>query len=117
VAVCPRVLFAGLGGFHVAMERLGHTGVFACEINGKLRRVYKTNFGIEPAGNIRHVKLGNIPKHDVLCAGFPCQPKAGDQQGLNCPKWGDLFDYVLKIIRTTIITAGQRGAATVFPRV
>jgi DNA (cytosine-5)-methyltransferase 1 len=94
-------LFAGLGGFHVAMERLGHTCVFASEINDELRRVYKVNFGIEPAGDIRQVKLRKVPKHDVLCAGFPCQPfsKAGDQQGLDCPKWGDLFDYVLKIIR------------------
>lgn len=94
-------LFAGLGGFHVAMERLGHTCVFASEINEELRRVYKTNFGIEPAGDIRQVKQRDVPEHDVLCAGFPCQPfsKAGDQQGLDCPKWGDLFDYVLKIIR------------------
>lgn len=93
-------LFAGLGGFHVAMERLGHTCVFASEINEELRRVYKTNFGIVPAGDIRQVKLRNVPKHDVLCAGFPCQPfsKAGDQQGTKCPKWGDLFDYVLRII-------------------
>ena len=94
-------LFAGLGGFHVAMQRLGHTCVFASEINEDLRHVYKTNFGIEPAGDIRQVKLRDIPKHDVLCAGFPCQPfsKAGDQQGLDCPKWGDLFNYTLKIIR------------------
>jgi DNA (cytosine-5)-methyltransferase 1 len=94
-------LFAGLGGFHVAMERLGHTCVFASEINEDLRQVYEVNFGIKPAGDIRQVKLKDVPKHDVLCAGFPCQPfsKAGDQQGLKCPKWGDLFDYVLKIIR------------------
>jgi DNA (cytosine-5)-methyltransferase 1 len=94
-------LFAGLGGFHVAMERLGHNCVFASEINEDLRQVYKINFGIEPAGDIRKVKLKDVPKHDVLCAGFPCQPfsKAGDQRGVNCPKWGDLFEYVLKIIR------------------
>lgn len=94
-------LFAGLGGFHVAMQRLGHTCVFASEINEELRRVYKVNFGIEPASDIRQVKLRRIPKHDVLCAGFPCQPfsKAGDQQGTNCPRWGDLFDYVLNVVR------------------
>src|SRR5688572_8279588 len=94
-------LFAGLGGFHVAMQRLGHTCVFASELDPELRRVYETNFGIEPADDIRKVKLRDVPQHDALCAGFPCQPfsKAGDQQGLDCPKWGDLFDYVLKIIR------------------
>jgi len=93
-------LFAGLGGFHVAMRRRGYSCVFASEINEELRRVYKVNFGIEPAGDIRQVKLRDVPDHDVLCAGFPCQPfsKAGDQQGLNCRKWGDLFDYVLRVI-------------------
>ena len=42
-----------------------------------------------------------IPDHDILCAGFPCQPfsKAGEQQGFECPKWGDLFDYVIRILR------------------
>ncbi len=94
-------LFAGLGGFHVALRSLGHTCVFACEIDEDLRSVYVKNFGLMPEGDIRKVSIDEIPSHDILCAGFPCQPfsKAGDQQGLNCPKWGDLFDYVLKILR------------------
>ena len=59
------------------------------------------NFGIEPAKDIRFVKLKDIPSHDILCAGFPCQPfsKAGGQQVLKCPQWGDLIDFVVPILR------------------
>lgn len=94
-------LFAGLGGFHQALNNFGHTCVFASEIDNQLIQLYEKNFGIKPAGNIRNVTIENIPRHDILCAGFPCQPfsKAGDQQGFNCPRNGDLFDYVLKIIK------------------
>ncbi|MEX2110717.1 MAG: DNA (cytosine-5-)-methyltransferase [Gemmatimonadaceae bacterium] len=92
-------LFAGLGGFHLALSRLGHTCVFACEIDEVLRKLYKLNFGIEPHGDVRTLDVEKIPRHEILCAGFPCQPfsKAGDQEGFACPKNGDLFDYVLRI--------------------
>ena len=94
-------LFAGLGGFHLALQRLGHECVFACEINQDLRKIYKENFTLEPEGDIRNISPKNIPRHDILCAGFPCQPfsKAGGQQGFACPKWGDLFDYVQRIVK------------------
>jgi len=94
-------LFAGLGGFHVALRNLGHTCVFACEIDEGLRSLYAKNFGLMPEGDVRKIPVEDIPSHDILCAGFPCQPfsKAGEQQGLKCPKWGDLFKYVLKILR------------------
>ena len=94
-------LFAGLGGFHLALQRLGHECVFASELDPELAVLYKENFGIELAGDIREVKLKDIPEHDILCAGFPCQPfsKAGGQQGLKCPQWGDLIDYVICILR------------------
>jgi DNA (cytosine-5)-methyltransferase 1 len=94
-------LFAGLGGFHLGLSRLGHECVFACEIDETLRNVYQKNFGITPSGDIRRVPLASIPEHDILCAGSPCQPfsKAGEQQGLDCPKWGDLFHYVLRIAK------------------
>lgn len=94
-------LFAGLGGFHLALTDLGHACVFACEIDEGLRDLYEKNFGLKPEGDIRNVEVDKIPAHDILCAGFPCQPfsKAGDQQGLSCPRWGDLFDYVLEILR------------------
>lgn len=94
-------LFAGLGGFHLALSRLGHECVFASELDDSLRDLYEKNFGIHPAGDIRTVQIDTIPAHQILCAGFPCQPfsKAGSQHGKNCPKWGDLFGYVLKILR------------------
>lgn len=92
-------LFAGLGGFHQALERLGHTCVFASELDPGLVGLYERNFGIRPHGDIREA-FEDVPPHDILCAGFPCQPfsKAGDQLGFDCPQWGDLFDYVLKIL-------------------
>lgn len=93
-------LFAGLGGFHQALEALGHECVFACEIDPSLAALYKKNFGIEPFADIRD-HHGKVPAHDILCAGFPCQPfsKAGDQLGFDCPQWGDLFEYVVKILK------------------
>lgn len=92
-------LFAGLGGFHQALSSLGHRCVFASELNPALAKLYKLNFEIEPVGDIRDTYL-NVPAHDILCAGFPCQPfsKAGEQLGFDCPQWGDLFDYVIKIL-------------------
>lgn len=94
-------LFAGLGGFHLALRRLGHECVYASEIDPALRRLYNKNFGLRPAGDIRSIKIKSIPPHDILTAGFPCQPfsKAGEQKGFDCPQWGDLFDFVIKVIR------------------
>ena len=94
-------LFAGLGGFHVGLARLGHTCVFASELDSNLQQLYDKNFGIKPHGDIRRIAIEDIPTHDVLCAGSPCQPfsKAGDQQGFECPKWGDLLEYVLRVLR------------------
>lgn len=99
-------LFAGLGGFHLALAQMGHECVYASELNKALRSVYKMNFGLEPQGDIREVSLNSIPEHEILCAGFPCQPfsKAGEQAGFGCPKWGDLFDRVLAIARHRVPT-------------
>ena len=92
-------LFSGLGGFHAALERLGHECVFASEIDAKLQDLYHANFGIRPFADIRHC-WEDVPSHDILCAGFPCQPfsKAGNQLGFQCPQSGDLFEYILRII-------------------
>ncbi|KZN47647.1 DNA (cytosine-5-)-methyltransferase [Pseudoalteromonas luteoviolacea] len=94
-------LFAGLGGFHQALSKRGAECVFASELNPNLSELYMKNFGIQPHGDIRKVDLNSIPEHDILCAGFPCQPfsKAGDQKGLECPQWGNLFDYVVAILK------------------
>lgn len=92
-------LFSGLGGFHAALKRLGHECVFASEIDAKLQDLYHANFGIRPFADIRHC-WKDVPSHDILCAGFPCQPfsKAGSQLGFECPESGDLFEYILRII-------------------
>ena len=89
-------LFAGLGGFHQALAQLGHRCVFACEIDSDLADLYEKNFGFRPYSDIR--ESYRKVSHDILCAGFPCQPfsKAGDQRGFNCPQWGDLFEYVIR---------------------
>ncbi len=94
-------LFAGLGGFHVALSNLGHKCVLASELDPDLANLYQKNFGIKPAGDIRKIMLRDVPDHDILCAGFPCQPfsKAGAQKGLQCPQWGDLIDYVIRILK------------------
>lgn len=96
-------LFAGLGGFHLALKRLGYECVFACEKDEKLRALYERNFNFEPEGDITTVEMEDIPPHDILCAGFPCQPfsKATPTElrtGFDNPKQGDLFNYVVKIL-------------------
>jgi DNA (cytosine-5)-methyltransferase 1 len=90
-------LFAGLGGFHVGLQRLGHECAAAVEIDPALSDLYSRNFGVQPLGDIRQVKLSDIPPHDILCAGFPCQPfsKAGSQKGLACERNGDLANVVI----------------------
>jgi DNA (cytosine-5)-methyltransferase 1 len=94
-------LFAGLGGFHLALEKLGHDCVFASELNPELQEIYEENFGLTPSGDIRKVPIATIPAHEILCAGFPCQPfsKAGEQDGFDCPSWGNLFDRVVAILK------------------
>lgn len=86
-------LFAGLGGFHRALTELGHQCVFASEIDDELRELYVRNFPEmkgQVFGDIRHAKA-LIPKHDVLCAGFPCQPfsKSGSQLGTRDETFGN----------------------------
>jgi DNA (cytosine-5)-methyltransferase 1 len=92
--------FAGLGGFHVALNRLGHECVFACELDEELRQTYLANFGIEPDGDIRAVDARDVPEHEILCAGFPCQPfsLAGKKNGAKCPESGKLIDDVFRFV-------------------
>lgn len=95
-------LFAGLGGFHKALHELGHNCVFASELDTNLRQLYEQNWGIEAHGDIKNIVEENIeliPPHDILCAGFPCQPfsKAGKQMGRTDDR-GNLFDEIIKIL-------------------
>lgn len=94
-------LFAGLGGFHQALEMLGHECVFASEKKEHLAKLYEHNYNIVPNRNIRDVNPLEIPDHDILCAGFPCQPfsKAGNQQGLKDENNGSFFDIIIEILR------------------
>ena len=66
-------LFAGIGGFRVALEKAGATCVFSSEINRYALEIYKANFNEDASGDITQIKEKDIPAHDVLCAGFPCQ--------------------------------------------
>jgi DNA (cytosine-5)-methyltransferase 1 len=92
-------LFAGLGGFHLALTDLGYKCVFASEINPELRDLYEVNYGLKCHGDINAVSAGDIPKHDIICAGFPCQPfsKAGKQFGLDDPNNGNFFNRIMEI--------------------
>jgi DNA (cytosine-5)-methyltransferase 1 len=94
-------LFAGIGGFHLALRSLGHECVFAAEIDDTLRQLYERNFDLPAAGDLRSIGAAEIPNHDVLCAGFPCQPfskaKKG-QPGLDEPKLGDLYLQIHRVV-------------------
>ena len=94
-------LFCGIGGFHQAMSELGGECVYASDIDPECRRIYKLNYGIEPDGDITKVKEEDIPAHDVLCAGFPCQSfsKAGKRLGFDDPTRGTLFFDILRILK------------------
>jgi len=94
-------LYAGLGGFHQALEKLGHKCVWASEYNLNLRNLYIKNFPNTPIeGDIFKVDLNKIPKHDLICGGFPCQPfsRAGKMLGFEDLKKGNHFFKILEII-------------------
>jgi DNA (cytosine-5)-methyltransferase 1 len=66
-------LFCGIGGFHTAADSMGMECVFACDIDDEVRTIYEENYGLKPAGDICQIDAAEIPDHDILCAGFPCQ--------------------------------------------
>ncbi len=92
-------LFSGIGGFHQAMTNLGGKCVFASEIDPHCIEVYKKNYGIDSWHDITQVDAKDIPQHDVLCGGFPCQSfsKAGKQLGINEAR-GTLFFDIARIL-------------------
>lgn len=94
-------LFSGIGGFHQAMVNLGGECVLASEIDKFAIETYKENYGIDSNVNIRDIKDEDIPEHDVLCAGFPCQAfsKAGHQKGFEDETRGTLFFEIVRILK------------------
>lgn len=94
-------LFSGIGGFHQAMKQLGGKCVFASEIDSFCNIQYEKNYNMSSDINIRDKHEEDIPQHDVLCAGFPCQAfsKAGKQDGLEDKIRGTLFFEIVRILK------------------
>lgn len=95
-------LFAGIGGFAAALEAFGGHGVYSCEIDAAAARVYERNWGHRALGDVTKVANDDevtVPEHDILAAGFPCQPfsKSGAQRGMEETR-GTLYWNILKII-------------------
>lgn len=95
-------LFAGIGGFHAALGALGGECVYAVEKDPDAAAVYEKNWGMHALGDIVEDTEGRmlVPTHDVLAAGFPCQPfsKSGFQRGMDEAR-GTLFWNVCEILR------------------
>jgi DNA (cytosine-5)-methyltransferase 1 len=93
-------LFSGIGGFHQAMESFGGQCVLASDIDKECIKVYNKNYGVDSNHNVRDIKDADVPGHDVLCAGFPCQAfsKAGKRRGFEETR-GTLFFEVARILR------------------
>lgn len=93
-------LFCGIGGFHQAMAELGGTCVFASDIDADCRKTYERNYHIKPEGDITKIEAKDIPAHDVLCGGFPCQAfsKAGKRLGFADETKGTLFFDIMRIL-------------------
>ncbi len=93
-------LFAGLGGFRLALESLGAKCVYSNEWDKPAQEVYKANFGEIPEGDITKVDETTIPNHDILCAGFPCQAFSisGKRMGFDDSR-GTLFFDVARIVK------------------
>jgi DNA (cytosine-5)-methyltransferase 1 len=101
-------LFAGIGGFRLALESFGGECVFSSEWDKFAQQTYSANFDDLPYGDITQIKSHEIPDHDVLCAGFPCQPfslagvskmnSLGYSHGFAHKTQGNLFFEVARII-------------------
>ena len=99
-------LFCGVGGFHLAAVAHGLQCVFACDIDAPACEVYFSNFGIVPQGDITRIAAEDIPDHDLLCAGFPCQPFSiiGDRAGF-ADERGTLFFHIVRVLKAKQPTA------------
>jgi len=102
-------LFAGIGGFRIAFQNAGGDCVFTSEWDKYAQQTYEANFGDIPNGDIRAVDKEKIPNHDILCAGFPCQPfslagvskknSLGRKHGFEDETQGTLFFEIKEILR------------------
>lgn len=94
-------LFAGIGGFRIAMQNLQGKCVFSSEIDKYAKKTYELNFGEIPFGDITKINENDIPEHDILCAGFPCQSFsiAGKRKGFEDETRGTLFFDIARIIK------------------
>ena len=93
-------LFCGIGGFHYAAQSLGLSCVFASDIDVPARRQYERNFGFRPNGDIKNIRSHEVPDHDILFAGFPCQPFSiiGVRQAFEDSRGGLVYEIV-RILR------------------
>lgn len=94
-------LFAGIGGFRLALERIGFECVFSAEIDKHACEVYKENFGDDPYCDITKLDAKIIPDFDLLCAGFPCQAFSisGKMKGFYDDTRGTLFFDICRILK------------------
>jgi DNA (cytosine-5)-methyltransferase 1 len=92
-------LFAGIGGFRIALNEFGANCVFSSEFDKYAQQTYEANFGEKPSGDIRKIEANEIPAHDILCAGFPCQAfsVSGKQRGFEDSR-GTLFFEIARIV-------------------
>jgi len=93
-------LFAGIGGFHQAMSKYGAECVFASEWDKDCQKTYEDNYNLKPYGDITQIDEKEVPEHDVICAGFPCQAFSisGKQKGFEDSR-GTLFFDVARIAK------------------
>ena len=95
-------MFSGIGGFEKGILQAIPTAkiVFSCEIDKYARQIYQKNFGVEPYGDIREINAADVPEHDILVAGFPCQDVsiAGKREGL-CGARSGMFFEIIRILR------------------
>ena len=102
-------LFAGIGGMHIAFESAGAKCVYSNQWNKFSQQTYFANFGIQPEGDITQVNAKDIPDHEILVAGFPCQPfsiagvskknSMGRATGFEDKTQGTLFFDVCRILK------------------